>query len=154
MIHPIDAIIHRKETWQQELHAFLEARGRRPFAWGSNDCALFAADAVLAITGTDLGAAFRGKYGTQEGAAAQMQQVCGSSDALDLAAHLCAQAGFPKWPHANVAQRGDVIVLANADGSHSLGIVGLNGVHALFVTEAGLRRMRARDCIAAWHVGA
>jgi hypothetical protein len=153
MIHPIDKI-HRKDGWQEALHAFLEARGRQPFAWGSNDCALFAADAVLAITGEDLGAAFRGKYSTQEGAAAQMQEACGSADALDLAAHLCAQAGFPRLAHVNLAQRGDVIVLANPGGGHSLGIVSLNGLHALFVTEAGLRRMRVRDCVAAWHVGA
>ena len=82
-----------------------------------------------------------------------MQAECGSTDALALATHLCSQAGFLAWPHVNFARRGDVIVLANPDGSHSLGIVGLNGVHALFVAEAGLRRMRVRDCVAAWKVG-
>lgn len=153
-------MILRKQNWQTLLHNFLEARARAPFAWGSNDCALFAADAVHAFTGEDLGAAFRGKYSTQEEAAAVMQATCGSPDALALATHLCAQAGFAQRPHVNFAQRGDVIVLANPDGSHSLGIVSLNGLHALFVTDTPdgrgyyLRRMRVRACVAAWKVGA
>lgn len=146
-------MIIRKENWQTLLHNFLEARKLAPFAWGANDCALFAADAVLAITGVDLGAGFRGKYSDQAEAEAMMQSTCGSPDALALAAFLCSRAGFTAWPHVAFAQRGDVIVLKNPDSSHSLGIVGLNGVHALFVTEGGLRRMRVLDCVAAWKVG-
>jgi hypothetical protein len=146
-------MIQRKQTWQTLLHVFLEARCRQPFAWGSNDCALFAADAVNAITGTDLGADFRGKYATQAEAEALMQTICGSADALALGTYLCKQAGFALRPSVNFAQRGDVIVLKNSDGSHSLGIVGLNGVHALFVTEGGLRRIRVRNCVSAWKVG-
>jgi hypothetical protein len=147
-------MILRKQNWQTLLHAFLEARKRAPFAWGSNDCALFAADAVHAMTGVDLGADFRGKYSTQAEAEALMKTTCGTADALALAVYLCAAAQFRPWPHVNFAQRGDVIVLKNPDGSHSLGVVGLNGVHALFVTEGGLRRMRTIDCVAAWKVGA
>jgi hypothetical protein len=146
--------IKRAQNWQTLLHEFLETRARQPFAWGANDCALFAADAVQAMTGKDLGAAFRGKYSTQAEAEAQMTATCGSADALALAAHLCQQAGLPPRSHVNFAQRGDVIALKNPDGSHSLGIVALSGVHALFVTEGGLRRMRVRDCVAAWQVGA
>ena len=146
-------MILRKPRWETLLHEFLEQRKAAPFAWGQNDCALFAADAVHAITGQDLGASFRGKYADAAGAQAEMEQACGNADALALAAYLCSQAGFAPWPHINLARRGDVIVLENPDGSHSLGIVGLNGVHALFVTEQGLRRMRVRDCVAAWRVG-
>jgi hypothetical protein len=146
-------MILRKANWQTLLHNFLEARKSAPFAWGANDCALFAADAVLAFTGTDLGADFRGKYADHAGAVAMMQTICGHADALALAESLCLKAGFKTWPHVNFAQRGDVIVLRNPDGSHSLGIVALNGVHALFVTEGGLRRMRTIDCVAAWKVG-
>lgn len=40
-----------------------------PFAWGSNDCLLFAADAVEACTGLDLAAKWRGQYADAVGAA-------------------------------------------------------------------------------------
>lgn len=52
----------RVEDWPERLAAFIEQRRKMPFAWGSNDCALFAADAVCAITGVDLGEPFRGRY--------------------------------------------------------------------------------------------
>jgi hypothetical protein len=41
------------------LDALVHARTSRPFAWGVQDCALWAADCVLAITGTDLAADLR-----------------------------------------------------------------------------------------------
>jgi hypothetical protein len=147
-------VIHRKQNWQTLLHNFLEQRKDEPFAWGANDCALFAADAVASFTGSDLGDGFRGQYSDEAGALALMKATCGSPDALALGVYLCAKAGFAPWSHVNFARRGDVLVLANPDGSHSLGIVALNGVHALFVTTGGLRRMRVRDCVAAWKVGA
>jgi len=31
----------------------MRERARTPFAWGTNDCAIFASDFVMAITGTD-----------------------------------------------------------------------------------------------------
>ena len=146
-------MIQRKPNWEMLLHTFLEQRKAVPFAWGQNDCALFASDALHAMTGEDLGAAFRGKYCDEAGARAQMKATCGFEDALSLAVHLCDQAGFAQWEHINFARRGDVVVLRNPDRSHSLGIVGLNGVQALFVTETGLKRMRVRSCVASWKVG-
>ena len=43
----------RTQDWQIRFEAFIAERRARPFAWGSNDCAIFAADAVMAITGCD-----------------------------------------------------------------------------------------------------
>jgi len=40
--------------WQLRFEAFLAARRAMPFAWGSNDCAIFATDCVLALTGRDV----------------------------------------------------------------------------------------------------
>lgn len=144
--------ITRKPDWQSLLHHFIEGRKKQPFAWGTNDCALFAADAIHSFTGTDLGAGIRGTYTTEADAGNKMTSICGSADALALATHFAAASGYIAWSHVNFAQRGDLVVLANPDGSHSVGIVSLNGVHALFVTTSGLRRMRTRDCVAAWKV--
>lgn len=40
--------------WQVRFEAFIAARASRPFVWGTNDCAIFAADCVQAITGRDV----------------------------------------------------------------------------------------------------
>ncbi len=53
----------RIEGWETRLAELVEARRRVPFAWGSNDCISFAADAVMALTGVDPLAAWRGSYG-------------------------------------------------------------------------------------------
>lgn len=50
----------RLHDWQLRLEAFARARTEAPFAWGSNDCALFAADAVHALTGERLCEELRG----------------------------------------------------------------------------------------------
>ena len=46
--------------WRVHLDALVFARINTPFAWGSNDCALFAADAVQVTTGVDMAAQLRG----------------------------------------------------------------------------------------------
>lgn len=40
--------------WRLLFDAFIYSRLRVPFAWGTNDCATFAADCVLACTGRDV----------------------------------------------------------------------------------------------------
>lgn len=48
--------------WRERFDALVAERMSAPFAWGANDCCLFAADAVLATTGIDHAADFRGTY--------------------------------------------------------------------------------------------
>lgn len=43
----------RHQDWQIRFEAFIAQRRDIPFVWGANDCALFAADCVCAITGED-----------------------------------------------------------------------------------------------------
>lgn len=50
----------RLPDWQRRLEAFARERARMAFSWGINDCALFAADAVEAITGQRLCEELRG----------------------------------------------------------------------------------------------
>jgi hypothetical protein len=55
----------RIENWESALYEFVESRRNMPFEWGKNDCALFAADAVLAMSGRDFATEYRGKYDTE-----------------------------------------------------------------------------------------
>lgn len=52
----------RVSEWPERLTEFVEAHRRLPHAWGSNDCAMFAAGAVAAMTGSDPFARWRGTY--------------------------------------------------------------------------------------------
>jgi hypothetical protein len=63
----------RVRTWQSNLQALIAERDRASFAWGKNDCGLFAADAVLAITGNDPAADLRGTYDTEQQANALLE---------------------------------------------------------------------------------
>lgn len=55
----------RVRQWQSQLDALLTARAAAPFVWGANDCCLFGADVVLALTDTDPAADLRGTYSTE-----------------------------------------------------------------------------------------
>ena len=52
--------LKHKPHWRVYLDALVCARQHTPFAWGSNDCALFASDAVQATTGFDPASKLRG----------------------------------------------------------------------------------------------
>jgi hypothetical protein len=152
------AQVRRKDHWQRLFHDFIEARGDQPFAWGTNDCCTFAADAVLAMTGVDLAADYRGQYSDQFTAQARMATVTGVGGATveDVLAHAASQFGLTEWPTVKLAQRGDLLVFdggAAEDAGVSVGVVYLNGVHAAFVAPDGLHRIPVVKCRRAWRVG-
>jgi len=107
----------RREDWPERLLAFIESRRRTAFAWGEHDCALFACDAVLAMTGIDPAAWFRGRYRDRRTAYAALGDFLGlGAKAAPRAAlgAVCARLanshGWPEVPSA-FAQRGDVGLL-------------------------------------------
>lgn len=57
----------RFPDWELRLAEFIEQKKDKPFDYGSNDCALFASDAVIALTGFDPAAPFRGNYNSKIG---------------------------------------------------------------------------------------
>jgi len=81
--------------------------------WGTNDCALFAANAILAITGTDIASDFRGKYSDEAGAFALIKSVTGGTTVADAAAWCAAKHGLVELAHPLQAQRGICWVVTN-----------------------------------------
>jgi hypothetical protein len=147
---------------QRSLDTFLLARRSVPFAWGSNDCALFAADAILAHTGIDIAADFRGKYSDEAGAFALIRSVTGAgtnpATAVGDVAAWCAQRfGLVEWaspdgkPLPLHAQRGDLVVMENG-GVLIAGIVHLNGRHLVSMAESGPVRLPLSAARRAWKV--
>jgi hypothetical protein len=141
----------RKQTWPEELHTFFQARKETPFNWGTNDCCLFCADAIEAMTGTDPAPEFRGKYSDQAGAMAAIKSVCNGATVEDAIAYVATVNGLTKLSTVLLAQRGDLVALDSGAGI-AAGIVHLNGREALFVSDTGLRRLPLRKCKSAWRV--
>lgn len=130
----------RARNWQATLSAFIAERRSVPFAWGSNDCCLFVADAVQAMTGADPAAELRGYRSTLE-AARLIEDLGGleriASDAL----------GDPVPPA--FASVGDVVLIEN-DGRDLLALC--NGTTALAPGELGMVVLGMDAAKAAWRV--
>lgn len=136
----------RLPDWPERLAALIEQRRREPFAWGRHDCALWAADAVLAITGTDLAKPWRGRYRSAAGAVRIIHQQ-GAADA-GLAA--LVDEALCRRLHVRQAQRGDV-VLADMGAMNALGVVSGAGMWCGPGAQ-GLVFRPLREAVAAWEV--
>lgn len=136
--------IRRREDWPEQLLTFVRSREHTPFAWGGNDCALFAADAALAMTDHDFAAPFRGRYKTGLGAMKALR----SNGAEDLAGYLTHALGAAVVP--GLARRGDV-VLFEAVGGPALGVV--VGSTAAAAGRDGVTWVPATHWQQAWRVG-
>lgn len=132
----------RLATWEDALVAHVLQSEQLGHVWGRSDCALDAADAVLAMTGVDLAAAFRGRYRSRLGA----RRALARHGASALDATLDQLLGPPIA--TGFARRGD---LAWHEGS--VGIV--MGGFALFRVEGQPGRVRVprADWQKAWAVG-
>jgi hypothetical protein len=147
--------IKRIDHWQLALHDFIDSKRNVVFSYDSSigtDCATFVCDAILAMTGTDIAAEFRGKYTTQVGALKVIKQVTGGSTVEDVADHVTDQYGIAVLDNHLFAQRGDVVLFDGAEGP-ALGIVYLDGKNAVFVGDKGLSKLPVRQCRRAWRIG-
>jgi len=121
----------RSQNWQIDMGKAIEKAEATPFAWGSNDCCLFVCDVILAMTGVDLGADFRGKYDTREGAEALIGFATDGGDLELFVEQMCRQNHMPEV-EVNFAWRGDV-ALHDADAGPCLGII--DGDGAVYLSE-------------------
>lgn len=127
-------------AWQIALQGLITERMQMPFAWGSHDCCLWAADAVLAQTGIDPAANERGTYFDVDGAARLLRELGGLSE-------VGRRAG-PEIPPL-MAQFGD-IGLMQIDGRQMLGVCA-----GQVWLAPGIERMSAaplESAVQAWRV--
>jgi hypothetical protein len=130
----------RVREWPERLAALFAARAGTPFTWGQHDCCLFAADAVLAVTGHDLAADLRGTYSTAAEAARVLAQLGG------VVGIAIARAG--KVVPAALAQPGDVGLSHHDPERPSLAVWGGAAWHA--AAAVGVVALQPDAVVRAW----
>lgn len=138
MTEPLKAL----PDWHHRLDTVVRDRLTKPFKWGEQDCALFAADCVQAVTGDDLAATLRGTYSTAL-AAARILESWGGLEALAT-----AKLGEPHDTQWN-AVPGDIGLVQSANGP-CLALCA--GTHWLAPGERGLQPLARADALKAWKV--
>lgn len=106
------------------LRQFLDARRAEPFRPSLSDCAMFAADWIAELTGSDPAAQWRGRYSSLDEGRALLLSDGFATPAEVLAPILVKDAGWMQ------AQTGDVAVLIEA-GEEAMGLVGGGHIHVL-----------------------
>lgn len=119
----------RLDDWQARLIDYVGQQTREPFAYGRNDCALFTAGAVKAMTGQDPAVGLRGYRSLKAGEKKLSEK--GFADHVAVAASM-----FEEVPPA-MAQVGDIAVVPGDDGL-ALGIVQGEAVYLLRRDGVGL----------------
>ena len=145
-------MLTRIQHWDtRAFNTFLMTAKDTPFRWGVQDCCLIAANAIQAVTGTDIADDFRGKYDSEQTAYALITTVTGAANptVIDAAAHCAAKHGLIENAYPLMAKRGDLVVIANGDTLIS-GVVHLNGRHVVSVTDKGLVRLPISKITRSW----
>lgn len=128
----------RHQNWEHRLNEFLKSVG--PFEWGSNDCCMFAVNAVEAMTGEDHGKPYKG-YKTALGAVRRLEKFGGVEGIATI------ELGEPK--PITQAKRGDVVSVQNGENI----ILGICvGVKIASVSEEGLTFFSMNVAKNAWSV--
>lgn len=130
----------RLHDWQLHFSRFAKERAAMPFEWGRNDCSLFACDAMLAMTGADHAASFRGYTTARE--ALRLIQRHGGLHAI--ATQALGEAVSPLY-----AAVGDLVLIENA-GRELLAIC--NGTNAIAPGETCMVALDMSSALAAWKV--
>ncbi|GGB15175.1 hypothetical protein GCM10011380_00730 [Sphingomonas metalli] len=136
-------MVTRLFDWEERLHDYLAAQEGAEFVWGKNDCALFAAGAVQAMTGEDPATAYRGRYTTAAGSVRALKRYGAGTLVSTI------DALFPQRD-PGFARRGDLVMVD--------GMVGVCvGADAVFIGEQdeapGLVRFGRDRWVKAWSVG-
>ena len=121
--------MRRLPGWRVRLDAALKSYVGAPLVYGRSDCAIYAADAVCAMTGHDLAAEYRGRYRTLAGGLRVLRSHGYDGHEAFLAAHCPVVA-------VGLARCGDIAIFEDAADGPSLGVV--IGAAARVRTRAGL----------------
>lgn len=126
--------IVRLPDWEERLGVYLARVEEEPFAWGTHDCALFAASCVNAQTGVDPAEGIRGTYEDARGAALALREHGQGTLLKTVKEWLGEPIPVP------FAKRGDIVMRDTSERERALGVC--VGRYSYFVgEEQGLQRL-------------
>lgn len=134
----------RVPNWSTKLFDFVADPINQTFVWGSNDCVLFAANTVLAITGVDHLFDLRGSWHDEFSAMRQLRAHGGLYEAVR------SRMGEP-LANPNFVQRGDIAMIPGERGA--LLAVSVGDHYVMPSAAHGLVRVRPASIITVWAVG-
>lgn len=126
--------LQRLPDWQARLAVLIATVAARPFAWGRWDCCLWGADAVRAVTGVDLAAAWRETYATRQDAVRLLRELGGLRGLAALAGP-SIEPGRAIDGDVGLVHDGQRGMLAVHGGQHWL-VVGARGLGAVPLAAA------------------
>jgi hypothetical protein len=146
--------VQRRRDWPERLAAYVDSTRAVPFAWGRQDCVLWAAGAIREMTGVDPVAELRGRYADVAGAVRVLREI--ADDLAGAVAAVASRRGYAAVKPSR-AQRGDlVLALADPSGTphpdwpHCLGVC--VGPGAVSPGPAGLTYLQMGRVLAAWRI--
>jgi hypothetical protein len=139
----------RRRDWEARLGSYFQSRSDSPFHYGVHDCCLFVCGAILAMTGIDVAAPFRGAYRSRKEAMQLLCNYAGDSSVQAIVEKVTREYQMPRVDTV-MAQRGDVVLIKRPN-DYSLGIVDLQGKVAVAI-DTGFTRIPISFAARAWHV--
>lgn len=132
--------LQRLPDWETRLSDYLVTIADTAFEWGWNDCLMFVAGAIDAVTGQDPATEHRGQYRSQTGAARYLKKLGFDSPKA------CLDFLFERIPLA-FAKRGDVVFSEDCAG------ICLGGFGFFLAEDGGFERREFAKWTAAWKIG-
>jgi len=132
----------RRPGWDVRLYELVRLRHNTTFAWGSQDCATFAAEAVLALTGHR--PPLPGPWSTAREA---LRAIAGAGGLQAAVQAVLGPCGTP-----SLAQRGDIVLIEQPEslGGEALGVH--MGTYAIATGPHGLVRVPLEAVRCCWHI--
>lgn len=137
--------LKRRHDWRDHLNAYLAEIKSAPIDWGVHDCGVgLASRAIEAMTGVDIAAQWRGRYGSATAALRMLRD----DGFVDLEALVCS---LLPAVHPSTGQIGDIALMPTADALDALGVV--VGDRILVLTGTGIGTVDLLEAKLAFRVG-
>lgn len=134
----------RYPDWDKRLSKYINEMLHVPFEWGTNDCVLFAAKGIEALTGENLYGHYP-KYTTEFGARRIIQEAGGLQQLIDR--------NLPNvYTSYLQAKRGD-LVLVKHNGMEHIGLVCDCGMKIAAPSDHGLTFYILSKAVRGWTYG-
>lgn len=130
----------RRNDWVDQMWAIIEAHSSAQFEWGVNDCCLFTARVIDAMTDTDHELDLQAAYSDEATALAYIASHGGLQDAVS--SHLGE-------PAEGRALRGDAVMVDGGEG-YAIGIC--TGSTVACLQQQGLIHLPRSEILARWAI--